>query len=179
MCDPKKSGIIDDPRMGYYTEVEKWSAKYAATIGMCGSYGHQYYPATAEEFVVWDNIVTKCGCRGRINGDLYRKWDSSDDSYDCEIAGAMNQSRWLEIKRCYKLCDNDLLPKRRDPGYDPAYKYDYAWKSLLNNVNTLSHSSDLDQCGDKTTAGNNLSPGASATGLCSTLSPGGLCHWSL
>ena len=67
----------------------------------------------------------------------------------------MTHSRWLQIKRCYKFCDNDLAPKRGEPGYDPAYKYDYAWKSLVHNVNALTYSADLDQCGDETTAGKN------------------------
>jgi hypothetical protein len=38
MGDPKKSGIIDEPRLPYYSEVE--TKKYATAIGLGGSYGH-------------------------------------------------------------------------------------------------------------------------------------------
>ena len=62
MCDPARSGINNDPRKAYYTKIETWSAKYAAMIGMTGSYGHEYATTTVEEIVRWDNIITKAGC---------------------------------------------------------------------------------------------------------------------
>ena len=58
--------------MPYYTQLEIWTAKYAATIEMTGSYGRNYNNATAAELVHWDNVVTKSGYRGRTTGDIYR-----------------------------------------------------------------------------------------------------------
>ena len=80
---------------------------------MFGSYGHDYKNASAEELVRWDNIITKAGCRGRTTGDIYRKWDPSNDMFDEAIAKSMSHTWWLEIKRCVKLCDNDVCPKKR------------------------------------------------------------------
>jgi hypothetical protein len=37
ICDPAKSGITDNPRMPFYSKVENWSQKYAATVGIGGS----------------------------------------------------------------------------------------------------------------------------------------------
>ena len=45
MCDPEKSGIDDDPRLPYYSHIENWTAKYAASIGMYDSYGYDYHTA--------------------------------------------------------------------------------------------------------------------------------------
>ena len=35
-------------------------------------------------------------------------------------------------------------------GYDPCYKYDFIWSTLFYNINIISKSADLDECGDKT-----------------------------
>mmetsp|Transcript_30480 Transcript_30480/g.35148 ORF Transcript_30480/g.35148 Transcript_30480/m.35148 type:complete len:90 (+) Transcript_30480:877-1146(+) len=89
--------------MPYYTEIKKWSTKYAATIGMCGSHSHDYETAPAEEFVVWDKIVTKSSCRGRIHRYNYQKWDCNNDMYDSAIAETIHHSRWFQLKRAIKL----------------------------------------------------------------------------
>ena len=128
MCDPNKSDIADDPRMVYYSEVKKWLAKYTSTIRMCVSYKHNYSPDTVEEFLAWDDIVTKNECTGRINDYLCIKWDWKDNLYDPVIATAIYHSRLLSIEKYHKLCDNDLAPKHREPDYDPAYKYNYTWR---------------------------------------------------
>jgi hypothetical protein len=49
------------------------------------------------------------------------------------------------------LSDNDIEPKRGEPGYNPAYKYDYLFKVLNSNINKLSAKADADLCGDETT----------------------------
>jgi hypothetical protein len=40
--DPKKSGIENDPRLPYYSQVERWTQKYATSIGLGGSYGYSF-----------------------------------------------------------------------------------------------------------------------------------------
>ena len=112
MCDPTKSGIENDPRLAYYSNIENWTAKYAATIGMYGSYGHSYQTVGVEELVQFDSCVVMSGVKGKLDGSIYRRWKSNDKAYDNDIEKAMNHSRWLEIKRTYKLCDNDLSPRR-------------------------------------------------------------------
>jgi hypothetical protein len=153
MCDPEKSGIEDDPRLPYYSKVERWSTKYAASIGLLGSYGHDFKTPTIEELVHWDSCVFKSGVNGALQGALYRRWRVGDTAYDPDIGASMTHTRWLQIKRIIKLCDNDLTPKRGEDGYCPAYKYDYIFKCLISNLNSLTKQADLDQCGDETTCG--------------------------
>ena len=39
-CDPAKSGVDGDPRIPYYTDVEKYRNASAAFSGQGSSYGH-------------------------------------------------------------------------------------------------------------------------------------------
>ena len=48
ICDTKKSGIDDDPRMSYYSAVERWSNFYAVNLGLGGTYGHSFRNVTAK-----------------------------------------------------------------------------------------------------------------------------------
>jgi hypothetical protein len=38
--------------------------------------------------------------------------------------------------------------KHGQPGYDPAYKYDFIYKTIINNTNLFTKEADLDLCGD-------------------------------
>ena len=42
MCNPARSGIENDPRKAYCTEIEILTTKYAAMIRMNGLYGYKY-----------------------------------------------------------------------------------------------------------------------------------------
>ena len=42
ICNVEESGVEDDPRMLYYSEVENCSNLYAIQIGLGGSYGHSF-----------------------------------------------------------------------------------------------------------------------------------------
>jgi hypothetical protein len=70
MCDPKKSGIEDDPRLPYYSVVENWSSKYAAITGMTGSYGHAFKLPTIEELMHFGSAVIRNGVLGGLDGAL-------------------------------------------------------------------------------------------------------------
>ena len=153
MCDPSKSGIPNDPRLPFYSNVEKWSQKYTATMGIGGSYGHSCKPLMVADLVHFDMAVIRDGVLGGMGGAIYRRWDKDGSNYDEAIASAITHTRWLECKRFYKLNDNDLAPKKGDIGYDPAYKYDYVYKVLVHNVNEVTELGDLDLCGDETTCG--------------------------
>ena len=43
--------------------------------------------------------------------------------------------------------------KRRKPGYDPEYRFDFIYKFLFHNINTITKDALLDQTGDETTWG--------------------------
>ena len=153
MCDPTKSGIDGDPRRPYYTKVEGWTQKYATGIGLGGSYGHEFKQVLAQELVHFDAALIRDGVHGGSDGALYRRWQKSSTIYDPRIANSITHTRWLQIKRTLKLCDNDLAPKRGEAGYDPAYKYDYIFRTIVDNLNALTLRAELDLCGDETTYG--------------------------
>jgi hypothetical protein len=162
--DPKKSGIEDDPRLPYYSEVERWTQKYATSIGLGGSYGHSFKEVMLEELLHFDSVVIRDGVHGGTDGAIYRRWRQGETTFDEEVAKSISHTRWLQLKRTYKLCDNQAAPKRGEVGYNPGYKFDYIYKCLINNINELTHSSDLDLCGDETTWAHN-GFGEAGTGL--------------
>jgi hypothetical protein len=153
MCDPTKSGIDGDPRRPYYTKVEAWTQKYATTLGLGGSYGHEFKQVLAQELVHFDAALVRDGVNGGSDGALYRRWQPTSTIFDARIADSITHTRWLQIKRTIKLCDNDSAPKRGENGYDPAYKYDYIYRTIIDNLNSLTERAELDLCGDETTYG--------------------------
>jgi hypothetical protein len=153
MCDPTKSGIDGDPRRPYYTNVEAWTQKYATTLGLGGSYGHEFKPVLAQELVHFDAALVRDGVHGGSDGAIYRRWQTSSTIFDTRIADSITHTRWLQIKRTLKLCDNESAPKRGEVGYDPAYKYDYIFRCIVDNINALTKRAELDLCGDETTYG--------------------------
>ena len=95
------------------------------------------------------------GVRGGSKGGILRRFDNNkgSKSYDPEIAKAFTKSRWLELKRVVKLCNNTTAPKKGSNGYNLAYKCDLIFKTIVHNVNALSLYANPDQCCDETTFG--------------------------
>jgi hypothetical protein len=85
VCDPKMSGIVDDARLPFYSEVVKWTNKYAASIGMFSDYVHQFNPITAKEMLHFDIAVVQDGVQGGMDGAIYRRWKVGESSYDPKI----------------------------------------------------------------------------------------------
>ena len=56
ICDQKKSGMDDDPRMPHHSQVENWSSKHASGIGMCGSHGHKCEPINISNLLKFDMV---------------------------------------------------------------------------------------------------------------------------
>ena len=66
----------------------------------------------------------------------------------------MSLTRWRQIKRVMKLCNNHTAIKNKgQEGYEPAYKFDYMMKTIVHNTNVLTREAELDLCGDETTWG--------------------------
>jgi hypothetical protein len=61
ICDPAKSSITNNPTMPFYSKVDKWSLKYAATMGIGGSYGHEYKQKMATALLHFDMAVVRDG----------------------------------------------------------------------------------------------------------------------
>jgi hypothetical protein len=79
---------------------------------------------------------------GGSGGAIYRRWSRGESNYNMEqtAGGAITHTRWLQVKRVYKLCNNDVAPKMGQENYDPAYKYDFIYKCLIHNINEQSPS---------------------------------------
>ena len=147
--DTTKSKIENDPRMSYYSKVENWSNMYSFQIGLGGTYGHKFKNIKVEELVHHDGCVVRDGVRGGSSGAIYRRWLMGSD-FDDYIFRSQTHRRWLQIKRVKKLCNNQTVAKKGTDEYDPAYKFDYIYKCLINNVNAITKDADLDLCGDET-----------------------------
>jgi len=65
----------------------------------------------------------------------------------------MSLTRWRQIRKIIKLNDNDKALKKMEEGYNPAYKYDFIFRCVVDNINEITHQADLDQYGNETTFG--------------------------
>jgi len=72
ICDTSKSGIEDDPRLLYYSNVEEWSNIYIFKIGLGGTYRHLFKNLNARDLVVHDGCIVRDGVRGS-SGTIYRQ----------------------------------------------------------------------------------------------------------
>jgi hypothetical protein len=71
LCDTRRSGITNDKRMSFYSEVESFSNAYALSIGLGGSYGHTFKLLKVIELIHFDGVIVRDGVRGGSNGALY------------------------------------------------------------------------------------------------------------
>jgi hypothetical protein len=169
ICDPSHSGCEDDPRLPFYTDALRFSNLYAFQNDLgTGPYGHYFEQLHLEELVWFDGAVVRNGVLGSNDSAFHHRWLKGSSIYDSEIDTAMTHRRWLQIKRVYKLCNNNDVPKRGEPGYDPAYKYDLLWKVMVHNVNALTAVAGMDLTGDETTFGHG-GYGEAGSGLLSRL----------
>jgi hypothetical protein len=165
ICDISKND--NDPRMSFYSDVSRFSNGYAAgELGLASGYGHKFWPVIPQELLQWDGVIVQDGVRGGSGGALFRRFKKTkyNTSYDPLISKAFTPSRFLELKRVYKLCNNVAAPKKGEPGYDPAYKYDFIYKVICHNVNAITDTCGLDMCGDETSWGHQ-GFGESGTGV--------------
>jgi hypothetical protein len=165
ICDTSKND--NDPRMSFYLDVSRFSNAYAnCELGLGTGYGHNFKAVLIPELVRWDGVIVEDGVRGGSNGAIFRRFKKSkfNVAFDHLISKAFCPTRWLEVKRVYKLCNNVAAPKKGQAGYDPAYKYDFIYKVLCHNVNAISKRCDLDMCGDETSWGHQ-GFGESGTGI--------------
>lgn len=166
--DKKVTTVENDPRKPFYTKAAIWSNMYAAgELKILGSgYGHQFQSVEPPELLQWDGSVVMDGVLGGSQGAILRRFDTrpGNSQYHELMAKTFTKSRWLELKRVYKLCNNLTAMKRGTDGYNPAYKYDFLFETLIHNVNAITLDAGLDLCGDETTFGFN-GWGEAGTGL--------------
>lgn len=143
----------NDPRDAFYAKASKWSNVYGLNELDIGSgFGHKYENTTADELLRWDGVVVMDGVRGGSSGAILRRFDKrkSNTAYDPFIDEAFTKTRFLELKRVWKICDNrDPANARGHPDYNPCYKYDYLFKTIVHNVNAITLFAGLDLVGDE------------------------------
>jgi hypothetical protein len=140
--------------MSYHETNAADSNKYAfGELKLGGSYGHTFTSIKPTELVWFDGILILGGAKGGTDGAIHRCWDCTDLSYESIVASSMPLTRFLQIKRCLKLCDNTTSPKKGEENYHPAYKFKRGWDVLVHNTNKLSLFFDSDQVIDETTWG--------------------------
>jgi hypothetical protein len=156
IIDPVASGIKDDPRKPFYSKVSLFSNLYAiGELGLGNGVGHKFTTTDGPELLRFDGVVQRDGVLGGSGGAIFRRFDTRKDNamFSEEIYKAMSKTRWLELKRVMKLCNNREHPKAGEEGFDPAYKFDLIYDVLTSNVNALSRRAGLDLCGDESTWG--------------------------
>jgi hypothetical protein len=154
ICDPAHSGIPDDPRLPFHTEVLRFSnlCAFQNDLGT-GPCGHHFEQLHLEELLRFDGAVVRNGVLGNSDSAFHHRWLKGSSVHDSEMDTAIAHRRWLQIKRVYKLCNNADAPKRGEPGCDPAHKCDMLWKTMVHNVNALTAIASMDLTGDETAFG--------------------------
>ena len=153
ISDTARNGIINDPRKSFFSEVNKFTNLYRCQKGIGMTYGHSFPEVTIAECVRWDGCLLRDGVRGGGNGAIYRRWFDDSPCSDTYCQKAMTLHRWNQLKRVYKLNNNDNAPMKGEPGYDPSYKYDMIYDVITSNVRVLTKNAELDLTGDETTWG--------------------------
>jgi len=146
--------VEGDPRKPFYSNVARWTNMYACEeLGILGGgYGHEFKATTPIECLQWDGSVVMDGVLGGSKGAFLRRFDTRKGNcmFSEEMSSTFTKTRWLEIKRCYKLCNNLTAIKKGNPNYEPAYKFNYIWDVICHNTNSLTLFAETDQCFDET-----------------------------
>ena len=117
ICNPALSGIKDDPRMSYYHDAETHTNSTKFVSGLGASYGHNWTPTTTKELINFDGILVRDGVLGGTQGALHRRWDGIGPCYSPDIVRVMTLTRFGELKRSIKLCNNYQCAKKGQHKY--------------------------------------------------------------
>ena len=71
LCDTSLSGIWEDIRLPYYSEVEKGYNLYDYHIGLGGSYGQGFKPVKLPEILCRSGSIVRDGVWGGTSGAIY------------------------------------------------------------------------------------------------------------
>jgi hypothetical protein len=152
-CAPSDSGVPDDHRMPFYSNVAVFTNMYAMWRGAGSGYGHDFSPVSIPELVQWAGVPLRNGALDGKSVTLFHRWKENDPRYDSVIAENVKLYRWRQIKRYFKLSMGMEEKKRGEAGYDPCVKYDYIYRCLVHNMNYVTERADLDPALDETSWG--------------------------
>jgi hypothetical protein len=153
LSPPESSGIEDDSRMPYYSNIAILANVYVSISGGGSGMGHDWRNVMVPELVHWTGVPTRHGSLDGKPGTTFSPWNAHNPCYDSAIADVMTIERWKSIK-CFFKPNNNLLSKPRGmEGYDTCAKYDFIYKCLIHNMNYLTLRADSDGTTDETTWG--------------------------
>ena len=153
ICDPLGSGIDEDHRMPYFSNVAVWTNTFACWKGAGSGYGHVFHPVSIPELVHWTGVPIRNGALDGRPATLNHRWNEGDPRYDPVLTESIKKQRWIQIKRYFKLSMGIEERKKGEVGYDPCIKYDYIYRCLTHNMNYVTERADLDCTIDETTWG--------------------------
>ncbi len=141
IVDPAMSGIDGYTRMGYYEDVARNTNMYAFGVKKRGgTHSHFFCPTTAEELLVWVDIVCS-----NIFTNIAESWMmNQSNTFDQEIMEVMHFRRWLDIKAFLEQNEFWTEKKKTEEGYDPTQKYHLVWDDMTRNMNQLINKGSLD-----------------------------------
>jgi len=153
LAPPEMSGVKDDNRMPYFSDVAAFTNTYAAMNGRGIGIGHDWNNVSVQELVRWTAVPIRHGSMDGNPGTVHTRWKENDPRYDPVIADNIGYERWKQIKSNFKLNNNLLAKKRGEEGYDPCNKYDMIFRTLVHNMNYCTERADKDQAVDESTWG--------------------------
>jgi hypothetical protein len=92
-----------------------WTAWYAMEGKHNTCYGHAFQNPVIQCFFRSDGVPVRDSVKGSRHGAMYRLWQAGV-KYDDMVEKSMNYTRWLQIKRTYKLNLNATSTTRGEPG---------------------------------------------------------------
>ena len=110
MCDTQKSEVENNNQHNFYDDVTMFSTLYQKSNKIGVAYGHALPLQTVDAFVKLEGTIVRDRIHRQGEGAIYLRWQDGgcgDDLIEKVIKG----SRWHEIKRINKLCNNDTSPK--------------------------------------------------------------------
>ena len=128
----EKNEVPNDPRKPFYAKASYWSNLYKAQEWKNGlGYGHKIADIEILDLIRWDGAIFMDGVLGGSDGAILRRFDKKCKQYNVEVNKYNNKSRFLEIKRFFKLNDNQY---DKDFEYEPAHKDIYIYDVIGHNV---------------------------------------------
>ena len=153
LMSPGESNVEDDHRMPYFSNVAMLTNLYASSKSTGIGIGHDWLPCSVKDMVKWTAIPIRHGALEGSPGALKFRWAEKDARNDSAIMNCMTESRWLAIKRYFKLNLNFEEAQRGTEAYNPCAKFDYIFRCLVHNMNYCTAYADLDQTIDESTWG--------------------------
>ena len=108
IADPSKTGVENDNRMPYFSHVAQCTNGYSGFERGGSDMGHKFLSVSEAEMVRWTAVPIRHGVFDGKPGTIYKRWDTEDQRYDRVISAAMKKTRWIAIKRYFKLNNNSV-----------------------------------------------------------------------